>query len=390
MSSLQRAMVFHHPLPIELEGTSGSRVRPRQMVRAFEEIGYSVDVVAGYGAQRQDAARRVLRELERDRSKYDFVYSESSTQPTLLTERHHLPTRPFLDFGFLRAFKQSEIPVGLFYRDVYWRTELYAKQVPPHKRIGAVLMYRYDLYQYRRSIHHLFLPDLAMQRLLPRPWPEGAVSSLPPGCYIQPLNDAALPDIRKGVKLLYVGGIAPPLYDLASAIQAVGNSKDTQLTICCRPEEWNQFSDHYQPLPSNVTVVHMAGSQLRSLYETHHAALIVHNHWYHTVTLPVKYFESVGYGRPTIAIGDSVLIRSIRGDGSNWDLKSEEELTNLLATLQREPAEYEAKLRALYAKQDKNTWTSRARQAASVLEGYRKPSSSSTDAVRIDSQQEDL
>lgn len=37
--------------------------------------------------------------------KYDFLYSESSTEPTLLTEKNHIPLYPFLDFGFLKYCK---------------------------------------------------------------------------------------------------------------------------------------------------------------------------------------------------------------------------------------------------------------------------------------------
>ena len=42
-------MIFHHPYPVFPEGKSGSQVRPYSMLKAFETIGYEVDLVAGYG-----------------------------------------------------------------------------------------------------------------------------------------------------------------------------------------------------------------------------------------------------------------------------------------------------------------------------------------------------
>lgn len=87
-------MIFHHPLPINGNGKSGSQVRPYKMIKAFEAIGYDVDTVVGYGAQRRKAINRIKRAVKQGKQ-YDFIYSESSTMPTLLTEVHHYPTYPF-------------------------------------------------------------------------------------------------------------------------------------------------------------------------------------------------------------------------------------------------------------------------------------------------------
>ena len=35
-------MIFHHPLPINSNGKSGSQVRPYKMVEAFKNMGYKV------------------------------------------------------------------------------------------------------------------------------------------------------------------------------------------------------------------------------------------------------------------------------------------------------------------------------------------------------------
>ena len=93
-------------------------MHPYKMIKAFEAI--DVDLIVGYGAERRKAINRIKRNVKHGKH-YDFIYSESSTMPTLLTEKHHFPTYPFLDFGFFRWAKGNSIPIGLFYRDIYWK-----------------------------------------------------------------------------------------------------------------------------------------------------------------------------------------------------------------------------------------------------------------------------
>lgn len=66
--------------------------------------------------------------------KFDFCYSESSTMPTLLTEKNHLPSHPFLDFSFFKYLKKNNIKIGLFYRDIHWMFDFYGKGLNPIKR----------------------------------------------------------------------------------------------------------------------------------------------------------------------------------------------------------------------------------------------------------------
>ena len=69
------------------------------MIKAFETIGYEVETVVGYVAERLKAINRIKQEVKLGKH-YDFIDSESSTMPDLLTEVHHYPVYPFLDFGF--------------------------------------------------------------------------------------------------------------------------------------------------------------------------------------------------------------------------------------------------------------------------------------------------
>ena len=118
--------IFH--IPNSLEGNYGSHVRPQKMMQAFKDIGYDVDVVMGYGKERKQSIKKIKKNI-RAGMKYDFMYSESSTMPTLLTEKNHLPLYPLLDFSFFRFCKKNGIRIGLFYRDIYWKFQIYKESV---------------------------------------------------------------------------------------------------------------------------------------------------------------------------------------------------------------------------------------------------------------------
>ena len=102
-------LIFHIPLKIDRNDPSASQIRPQKLMAAFTELGWEMDVVEGRGRDRKRQIAAIKRKI-RQGVHYDFCYSESSTMPTLLTEPHHLPTYPCLDFGFLAFCKRHGIP----------------------------------------------------------------------------------------------------------------------------------------------------------------------------------------------------------------------------------------------------------------------------------------
>ena len=205
-----RRCIFH--IPNSLEGNYGSHVRPPKMLQGFRDLGYEVDVVMGYGKERKEAIKKIRKNIQRG-IKYDFVYSESSTMPTLLTERHHLPTYPFLDFGFLKFCKKNGIKTGLFYRDIYWKFPEYKENVRGLRYIFAIFMYRYDLWQYERILEKFYVPNKKVAKYVARPRLEDKMEELPPGAepeetFIQDKEAYyAAEDGHEKLKLFYVGGI---------------------------------------------------------------------------------------------------------------------------------------------------------------------------------------
>lgn len=354
-------IIFHIPIRIDRTDPSASQIRPQKLMAAFTELGYEVDVVEGCAAERRRRIAAIKRNI-RQGVRYEFLYSESSTMPTLLTGRHHLPTHPFLDFGFFRFCKRHGIPIGLFYRDIYWR---FINKGANLKQRVAALFYRYDLMQYRRLLSVLFLPTLRMQRYVPGQF-RCQVMELPSGCPYKPLD-------RKGhqglIELFYVGGVGGD-YDLRSLVRAVADLDGIHLTLCCRLYDWELVRDDYQPLLNeHVTVVHESGEALMKRYAGADLfAMMFTPSEYRGFAAPYKLFEALGYGIPVLTTehtwaGDYVQQAGVGCVCSNDEAAMKEILLDLLQ--HRERIE-EWRVRIPKVAQE-NTWQARCRQIAQSL-----------------------
>ncbi|MDY6878143.1 MAG: glycosyltransferase [Chloroflexota bacterium] len=364
-----KSMIFHHPLPIRSEGTSGSQVRPFRMSKAFKQIGYQVELVAGYADERKKTIERIKKDVLKGR-KFEFIYSESLTNPMLLSEKYHFPTHPLLDFGFFKWLKKRGVPVGFFYRDAYWRFPEYNTQVPWHKRAVLVPFFWYDWLQYLHLVDHLFLPSLAMKEILPSQWPDNRVSALPPGCNISSLSKQhALKTSPPGLELLYVGGITPPFYDLTPTIEAVGSLDHVCLTVCCRASEWEKFRSYYTPIDSaKIRIVHTHGKELEAYYATADIFVLVRSlHPFSVIAMPVKLFEALGYGVPIVTSGGTEVAHFVEREGIGWIVSSQDEFRPLLSYLRVHPEETADKQRRVRVVQNRHTWVKRAQMVAGTL-----------------------
>ena len=59
----EKRCIFHIPNYIDKTSKSGSSVRPQMMIKAFEEIGYHVDYVMGYGKERKSQIEKIKRNI---------------------------------------------------------------------------------------------------------------------------------------------------------------------------------------------------------------------------------------------------------------------------------------------------------------------------------------
>ncbi|HEU5295314.1 MAG TPA: hypothetical protein VFU71_11030 [Burkholderiaceae bacterium] len=356
-------MIFHHPLPVRPDAQAASGIRPFQMMEAFRSLGFEIDAVCGYSAERARAIDAVYRKL-RQGVRYDFVYSESSTEPTLLTDRHHLPLHPLLDFGLFARAKTYRIPVGLFYRDVYWRFPGYAVHLPAWKRAVARMFYRYDLFQYARLVDRLYLPSMEMARHVPG-IETGRFASLPPG-----FAGRSLPQRPSGrLRLLYVGGFGEH-YRMHAVVRALADLSEVDLVICTRESEWLSARDDY-PLPSagNVRVVHCSGSQVDELLaESDIGVLCVEPQPYWKFAVPLKLYEYLGAEKPVLASAGTLAAEFTIAQGIGWSVPYDAlQIGELLRRIAADRSILQQKIAALRRVKHEHTWQVRAHQVASDL-----------------------
>lgn len=358
-------IIFHIPIHIDRSDPSASQIRPQKLMAAFAELGYEVDVVEGYGAERKQRIAAIKRNI-RQGVHYDFLYSESSTMPTLLTERNHLPTYPFLDFGFFRFCKRHGIPIGLFYRDIHWR---FANRGDGWKNSMATLFYRYDLWQYRRWLDVLFLPTMEMRTHIPAEF-TCRVVELPSGC--ERLLSADSKNCKSSdtasLSLLYVGGLGTN-YNLKPLLQAVSGLPDVRLTLCCRDYDWDAVSEEYAPLVnSNVNVVHESGEAVRQRYQQADLFAMTFYNDYIDFAAPYKFFETIGYGVPMLVVEDSWMARFV--ERNQIGMVSHKDAASIRAALEHVLqnrdilAAYKEHIEEVAVK---NTWQARCQQIAQSL-----------------------
>lgn len=367
------SMIFHHPHPLRPEGGSGSQVRPVQMLEGFRQLGFDIEVVAGYGPQRAKAIHHIKQQIAKGRQ-FRFAYSESSTSPTLLTEPNHNPLYALSDFEFLGWLHKKRIPIGLFYRDIHWKFPFYRKRKALWKRTIAVPLYWYDWLQYLRCIDTLFLPSLEMARYLPTKWHKSKVEALPPGCHNDVADCQTLSKERR-LRLFYVGSIDPiTAYNLTPMIESMQGSDDVHLVLCCPSVQWKRHRPFYSSLLDTrvVKIIHESGEAIKTHYKTADAFCLIWNPVsYLDFAMPIKLFEAIGYGLPIIANRGTLAAKFIEDEGIGWVMESTEELKSFYHYLNNNRHILEEKKYAVRLIRKKHTWVARAKMAAEILSAPR-------------------
>ncbi len=359
-----KRMIFHIPMKIDRNRASASQIRPMRMIEAFKECGYEVAVIEGEGKERKRQIKEIKSNILKG-VKYDFLYSESSTMPTLLTEKNHLPLYPFLDFSFFAFCKKHGIKIGLFYRDIFWCYY----ETTSFKQWIAKIFYRYDVFKYNRLIDTLFLPSKEMLCHIPNISID-KIAELPSG-----LDDVTVgqnSEHQGKFTILYVGGIGDftNIYNLKLFMEVVSDMSEINFVLCCRERDWKNCRHEYeQYLGNNVQVVHHSGSDIKKLYERADLfCMFFEPSGYWEFAVPFKFFEAVGYHCPLLSVNDLLIgkyiIENNLGFTCAYDKQS---LKNLLGRVLQERDKTQAIVEhvSMFAKM--NTWKKRCQFVSNIL-----------------------
>ena len=364
-SSTEKRMIFHIPNHLDENRKSGSQIRPLKMIEAFKNNGYIVDTVMGYGKDRKKSIERIKTNIS-EGIIYDFLYSESSTMPTLLTEKNHLPLYPNLDFAFFKFCKKNGIKIGLFYRDVYWKFDFYKKNMSTIKRIIATWFYKYDLKRYNSLLDIFYVVTNGFKRYVDNNI-KCKIELLPPGC-----ENKNVKTIKKNgnLNIFYVGGISKDVYNLKLLFKVVSELNNIDLNVCCRMEEWEKVREDYQPyLTKNINIVHKSGKELEPYFEKADVCnLFFKPSSYMNIAIPIKTMEYISNRKPIIATEGTEASNFVKENDIGFSIDyNEKELKELLIKLSKNKELINEKVKNINKIFNNNTWEARARKVESDL-----------------------
>ena len=359
--------IFYLPYELDPTAARARMVRPKKMIQGFKDIGYEVFEITGYADERKKRIAALKEEI-RSGQRFDFMYAEASTMPTLLTQPHHFPTHPLLDFGFFRYVKKQSIPIGLFYSDIFWRFEDYGKELPSWKKATALACYRYDVKQYERLLDKFYLPTKKMLEYLGSDKLSAIAETLPPGAASVPA--LSRPDAEpSALTILYVGGVGG-YYQIGELLKAVNAVESCRMILCCREQDWEKAKDELEPLLTDrIEVVHKSGEELEGCYQRADLCSLMFGHnAYIDMSQPVKAYEYLAHGIPMLATEGMAIADFVKRYDIGWTLDYDAQAIaeQLRRCIEQPELLAEKRLRCQEAK-PQHTWKARAEQVAQGL-----------------------
>lgn len=276
--------------------TSGSSVRPMRMFDAFIERGYEVKLLSGAGNHRQVRNENV-KEIKKwlKLNKPDFCYIEPPSGPLFF----------YCDRSLIRTLHQMRIPIGFFYRDLYWKFP--SKEFDNHSEFGMKwlknkvihwMQFR-DFRLIQRNVDQIYFPSNACNQFMKLKH----YSILPPGC----MNFELPQKNQFEATAIYVGG-ATVRYGLGLVLEScikVADQMPMKLHVVCPQKQWNQWVmeyPQYQDLPNWIELHHIGdGPEMEKLYEQSDFALVpILKTEYNDLALPIKLFEYISRLLPVV------------------------------------------------------------------------------------------
>lgn len=356
--------IFHYPGPLQDNPTVGSEVRPVKMLQAFREIGYDVEVISGYSNERRILIEKIKRNI-RAGARYEFVYSESTTMPTALSDRDHLPRNPFLDERFFMFCRKNGIPVGLFYRDAYWQFPYYRERVSRWVPFVTIPFYKHELKRYEKCLDTMFVPSNEFAAAIGY---KGEYKELPSGG--DPDVDEAEAKSTDQVKLFYVGGVVG-INNIELVVDTIKDMKSVSLTLCCPEEQWNICGTTKAIVEesNNIQVEHKKGEGVKELIkETDITLAFFERNPYRDLAMPVKLFEYICCGKPIIATSGTAAGRYIEDNNIGWTINyNSDSLRKHLLMMIEDRCDIIEKTENVIAIIPDNTWKARAQTVSDVL-----------------------
>lgn len=352
------------------EGNSGSVVRPIKMLNAFKRIGLNVKVVSGWKNQicvRRKNLKSILRWLDSNRPK--FCYIEPSSGPM------YDP----LDIKVMKKLHKMGVPIGLFYRDAYWKfpeSLLDKGTTDIRKRIKDFIIKQMslrDLKVIKKACDVVFVPSDTFGQY----FDFQKKICLPPGCEVRDsVNyDEDIFIDKEYLTFIFVGG-ATRRYGVDLTFEAFSRvNKDgitAKLIYVCPENQWKGIKEevYRSEYDKWLMVYHCSGDEkLRPLYAQADVALLAApNTEYQNFAVPVKIFEYMSYNKPILVTNSYETSRIILENNIGWSVKdSADDVCEKIKYLNENRNEVADKKRNCKEACYNNSWDVRAKHVVKIL-----------------------
>lgn len=368
--------IFYLPYKLPEHCFTPGQLRPQKMVQAFRDIGYDVFVIWGYCEER----KKLIKELKsniKNGYQYEFMYTESSSIPTILTDPNHYPTHPFMDFSFFRYIKRQGIKIGLFYRDIHWkynifRPKTYRKYLAGLNSLLYLLCYKYDIMQYKKMIDRFYLPSMTMADIIGSKRLKSIAALLLPGSdnlQVKCKNYSQRDFTKKPLNIFYVGNVSEH-YHLTEMVKAVSCTVHCTMTLCCNKWIWDREKEKFEPyLNENIHIIHKNSDELEPYYkEADIGSIFFENNDYMDMAIPFKSFEYLANEIPAIATANTAIGNFIEKNNIGWTLPyNADAACELLNRIIKNPEMISEKQCNCIKTKQENLWTVRAKKVEQDL-----------------------
>ncbi len=366
-------VLFIYPALLQEAPFSGSSLRPIKLLEGFRKLGLEVDIISGNRKKREKIIMEITKKI-RNEYRYLFTYVESLNLPVQLSDPSHIPYFPVYEYLLLKLLKARNIPIGIYYRDIHWKFDIFRKRVSLLKWFLSYPFFYYEWSIFTTYADIIFAPHQRIADFLPQKnKKKPKLVALPPGCE-NPPEEEIIRNISPGkeLKLLYVGGITPPLYNLSLMFKALEQLKYTniKLTICTRERELENLDQFYGYLKQpNIRFVSKKADQLKELYTENDLVLLtLKPHTYYSFAMPVKLFEAIGYLKPIITVKNTAMGDFVEKENIGWTTNPDpESIAALLTYLHAHPEAVMEKMENVKSIRRYHTWEQRAKAVVDAL-----------------------
>lgn len=305
-----KKFIVYFPFPLT-STESGSGVRPIKLLEAFrtfaKQENYECIEITGPSNERKKALKRLYKEV--DPKDILFCYMENKTIPIWLTDPNHMPVHPFMDYAFFRYLQRNDIPLGVFYRDIYWKFDhLYSVNNPVIKK-AMLRLFKLELYLFKKYAKTIFLPSLYMNAYV-KVDPSKVSESPPGGIDLTAVTKHTKDEI---ITAIYVGGISPRygIYETLEAFYQLNKENvKIKLKLVCREKEYITYKEKFSKYQdcSWLDIIHAHGEELIPIYKQADFGIVTLQHdVYNDFAVPVKLFEYLSFGLPVLSSKTSAL-----------------------------------------------------------------------------------